>query len=468
MSSKDPRPASPPNLDSPELQELCKADQERLIDALVALRAQVATGRFGEIDRQLGLKPGWLGRVFRGEKTLSHPRLLRLIRILGEEPGRFFARVFPNGYDRPAPIGLLPRLIQRPARIQPPAWRDRLLEWGQSVTITDRGQSFDHDPEDLLKLRQEDFDAAERVGIAAIEYHVGLSEGSLARGSAVPFTTWLTILATILKSCGDRFSAADLFDLAFRIEGQIGDDRNQSFILRNASYLLSDWGYLEEAEEFSRLAIDLATLAGDRQGIALSSYAFATVRLYSGDEDLALKGYESCLALIDGGQAEVIAGASQAIALLHLEQHNTKEAALSIKRMNRIKAALLSLPSKARRELVLAELESQLGNVARAQSLFDNSLELFLRCRGAAEAIMASLFLIRHYIRHRRLSFVRPTAEALLDLAHDPSLDKTSRAMLLEITRLCYRGELTALAVTRAIDSWRQIMPRLSLRQNPT
>ena len=456
MSSRDPRtdPSTEPDLQ--DLDELCQADEKRLIGALMELRARVAHGRFGEIDRALGLKPGWLGRVFRGEKTISHRRLIRLIRVLEEEPGRFFARVFPSRHDRAAPIGLLPRLIERPARVEAPAWRDRVLEWGRSVEITDKGQKFDHDPKDLLQLRQEDFKAAERVGIAAVECFVGLSRDSLDRKSVVPMAKWLTIVATILRSLGDRFTAAEIFDLAFVLERSIADEDCLAFVYRNACYLLCDWGELEEAEHFARQAISFSGLAGDSRGMGLSHYAHGVISSYRGQPDLALKMFEASLHNLDQSQPEALTCALKSISLHYLEANDLRLAEKYIRAARKISAELISAPTRARLALAEGELASLKGDVSEADRSLTRSAELFEECGGASELAMVGLFVVRHSIRHRRIGRAQTEARTLIQLSNDPGLDKVSRAILLEIARMRVRGEGTVTYLAKAIIDWQK------------
>ena len=453
MSSKKSRtdPASAPA--SQDIDQLCKADQKQLIDALATLRARAAPGRFGEIDRLLGLKPGWLGRVFRGEKTLSHPRLLLLIRLLGDRPSRFFARVFPTHYDPTAPIGLLPRLVERQSRVEPPAWRNRLLEWSRTLKISRNGKRFDFDPADLIALRLRDSSAAEGFGIFNLEYFLTFSQGTLATSSAVPLAKWLTCLAFILRVRGDRSTAAELCDVALQIEARVDDSDCRSFILRNACYVASDLGCLDEAADFAHQAIRLSISTGDLLGIGLSHYALGVISSYRGDGDLAIEMYEISLRYLDENHLDSRACAAVSISMLRLEQGALKAADTSLGTID-VSTDKLSEGTQARICLAQAELNSQKGHPLDAEREFTKAVEIFDRLGAVSDIALVGLFQIRHCLRHNRRGQFQEQTRKLLTLGSDPRIGKIGQAILLEIARQCYRDDVNVHLVGSMIEQW--------------
>lgn len=234
-------------VDGVELEKQAEADLLRFRKGLKLLRDQRALGHFIELEEAVGLRTGSISRFLRGDRDLPVGKVVKIIRALREDPGLFFSRVYSALDRRPGLCGLLLLSAGEEGCKERPGWLDPLLGWGGSVVLSPEGRVFDFDHSRLLDLRRWDFAAAERVGIAAIEYFMTAADGTLATASAAPFARWISTVALILRVRGQRAAAAHLFDLAFAIEVELGDPACRSFIARNACYLLGDWGHFSEA-----------------------------------------------------------------------------------------------------------------------------------------------------------------------------------------------------------------------------
>ena len=434
-------------------------DRARILKALSSIRAERARGRFVALDEAMGRTSGYLSEVFRGNEKLSLERLMQLIALLGEEASSFFHRCLPRPQRPSPPLGRLPYLGSLEARRKPPAWRDRLLDWGQTFVVSAEGRAFDHDPEELLALRQRDFDRAERLGIHALECFLALSESSLATRSAVPMAKWLSVLGILLRARGDRPMAGELFDLAFRIEARVGDHACRSFLYRNACYLLTDWGQFEEAADFAQRSIDAAVLGADWKGIGLGQYACAVAHAYQGDSELALERFESCLDYFGNEDSEWRVCVAQSIAMLRLDRHQVDGAREALVLIEASSSSPISQPTLARVELARAELASQLGNPSEAEFHFAEAGRIFGALGEPTELAMVLLFEVRHHLRHDQPRQAFEKGGPFASLANDPRLSEVGRAILLEIARLCFRGELTMEPSTRAIFDWLRLLP---------
>jgi transcriptional regulator with XRE-family HTH domain len=72
---------------------------QRLVELLRMVIRTFGTNR--EVERKLGMRPGYLSRIFGGAVELRVEHILAVCRALEVAPGEFFALAFPTG---PEPV----------------------------------------------------------------------------------------------------------------------------------------------------------------------------------------------------------------------------------------------------------------------------------------------------------------------------------------------------------------------------
>lgn len=70
------------------------AEVKRLVGLLRAVIRVFGTNR--EVERKLGMRPGYLSRIFGGAVELRAEHILAVCRALELQPGEFFALAFPG------------------------------------------------------------------------------------------------------------------------------------------------------------------------------------------------------------------------------------------------------------------------------------------------------------------------------------------------------------------------------------
>lgn len=432
-----------------------------LLEEFFETRARLGRKRYVELDAALGRTSGYLNDVGKGRAVLELDRFLCALDFLGDSPPEFFERLYPRDPIPKAPIGLLLRYREPgPARSRVPCTKE-LLAWGRELRLDEKGPVFRPDPEELLKLVRRDFDAAERLAIAGIESFLKLSDGTIARCSAVPIIKWLAILASVVRVRGDRNTAAEIFDLAFRIESQIEDLACRAFVLRNAAYLLGDWGYLSEAKSFALKSIDLATVVGDLPGIGISQYMVGAIAFQCGCLDEAQQRLEGSVHFLGEDQTETIACARHAIALIQMERGQRDLASETLAQISEAREQW-SRPDMGRFLNARGELASLKGSVEEADSYFEQAASIFSEIGILGDLVLTYLHEARHHIRYGRLGKARDRAQALLSIASSIRGCAKGQAALLEIIRLYLRGETTIELAGQAIGEWRRWMPQAS------
>ena len=240
-----------------ERDDLAKAQQAAVIEELARTRSRLVPGQFGDLDAALGRTSGYLNEVFGGQATLQLHRLFAGLHYMGESPADFFERLHPRESIPSSPIGLLLTYKEAGRRPSIISCREQLLAWADSVEVSEDGKEFPQSPDDLMDLVRRDFDMATRLADAGVGAFIHLSNDTLAKNSVAAVAKWLSVLASIARIKGDRNTSAEIFDVAFRLEGVVTDLACRAFVFRNAAYLLSDFGDLREAERFARKSVDL-------------------------------------------------------------------------------------------------------------------------------------------------------------------------------------------------------------------
>lgn len=448
-----PRPQLPAQTDEErKLRKFVDTDLERLLRQLESDRQIFARRRFGELDRTLGRKGGFLNAVFQGKERLSLERLLATLRFLELQIGEFFARLFPQRKMPPSAVDFLLSCKEPKRSKSRIPFRQDLLTWGRQVAVSTTGATFDHDPDLLLTIQRVNSAAAYRLALAALEGVVALRPAALTRQSAQKLCRMIVPLADIMRVRGDRNSACELLDLAFRIEGRLEDPPLRAFIYRMGSYLLSDLVHLPESELFAERAVQLCLLSGDIEGLGTSLYIRGLMVWRQAYCAEASPFFEACLHYIPAERWEFRAATLIALAQALLESGDLGQASAELERAER---TMRNASGTTYGKLLLgkAELSSLAGQTSSADHLFAEAAEVFAAEEDANDVAFASLKRTEHLLRHGRTQEATQLAQQLLGLANQVQQDGGA-TIILEVVRLALRGRLTTAVVTASISRW--------------
>lgn len=91
------------------------ADQDAMEGVLSLLKRAIRSSGLSqkEVDRRIGVQPGYLSQVMIGRLDLKLKHLLRAIEAIGVEPVGFFQLAFPLDKDAAASSGDLLRLLPK-------------------------------------------------------------------------------------------------------------------------------------------------------------------------------------------------------------------------------------------------------------------------------------------------------------------------------------------------------------------
>ena len=426
----------------------------RLLGTLDHLRSLYGKGRFGELDIALGRKPGFLSQVFKGRERLSLKRLFSTLSFLGIGPNRFFRKAFPSEPIPQAPVGFLV-LCKEKVRTQPRiSFGPELLSWGNVLEIDAKGAEFNPDIPALLAIINIDGAAAFKMASGALEGLLAIRPTQLTPTAAERLCRVLSPLADILRRRGDRNTACDLLDLAFRIDDQLDQYELRSLLLRNASYLLSDLALSEDAESLARDAVTLATLAGDLQGVSRSLYVQSEMLRRLDDRAAAMAHVQACLQFLTPEDASTRMAAQFALAYDRLESGDLLPA---LGDFERIEQGLETKegPNYARILMALAQVRSKLGDQDEADDLFAKAQKEFASTGNAEDVALCGLTCMGHLLRGGRLRKSNELARELMSLAVQLKGNKIGQATLLHILRLSAQGRLTNSALEQSLQGWK-------------
>ena len=425
---------------------------ERLLCEFAKVRNLYGRRRYGRIDRALGRKPGFLNLVLTGRERLSLERLLASLDFLGVSFHWFFRRVFPRPGLPGAAVGFLPRRKDQVRRRPLISFLDDLLIWGSKVDVAASGADFAHDPDRILEVLRVNPAAAFRMAVAALEGLLALNPERLRPDSAENLCRLLLPLADTLRVRGDRNSACDLLDLAFRIESQLENAELRAFIYRTGAFLLSDLGYLPDAEDFAAHSLDLTTSCADLEGIGRSWYIRGLMLHRQGAPSDAVCCFTASLRYQDWLTRDVRIAALLELAVVHLECRDLTEARSlidevreEIPRTGAVRAGFLR---------VQAELAGYEQRIQVANGLFEQAEDEYAQLGSAADVAFIRLKRIEFLLREGRPIDASALARQLIPLASQLRGSRASESLLLGLARAAFQDRLALTLVAATLETW--------------
>lgn len=450
-----------PGTQLPSRSEDEKSRLRRVLDSMKQLLSQLreerrlaCRGRFGELDRALGRKPGFLCLTLDGRERLSLERLLAALDFLGIHIAEFFAKIFPLRQVPPPAIGHLPR-CKEPVRTQTRIpFRQDLLQWGKNVTVSPDGAGFQQDTAALLEVLQVNPLAAHRLAMAALEGLVTRRPASLTPEAADNLCRVLVPFADMMRVRGERNTACDLLDLAFRIESWLDDFSLRAFTYRTAAYLLSDLVRFADSEMFAERAIRLDTFAGNLDGLSRSLFVRGLMIWRQANCHEARPFFEAALRNSPTENNPFRGDIVFALANNELEAGRLESAE---SQLGEAEILLADRRPATRGKVILAqaELASLKGLQEKADALYAEAVDAFQTEASFEDIAFAGLKQVEHLLRWGRTTEATETAQTMLGLSEQIRSEGGS-AIILEIVRLAVRGQLTAAVVKASIEQWQR------------
>ncbi|MEM1204938.1 MAG: hypothetical protein AAGN66_17035 [Acidobacteriota bacterium] len=435
------------------------AAHRELLRAIRRLREQARHSKGmqrGTIDGALGHAPGYLSRVLSGNAQLTCARLFEILAVVGEEPADFFARTFPL-LEPPTAVGFLPTRKEASKRSSRLPIRDRLLTWGRHASVAADGGVFDGDPAHLTRTILRNQDEAYALAVSWLEPVTESAPTAMEPESASRLCEVLVILGEVLRRRGDRNTAADILDLAFRFERPLGRPALRALVYRTGVYLLSDLGDLDSALMFAERAERLAQAADDPVGVPRALYLRALISKRLGFPDRALPLLRQCgrqLQALPGDHRHHRTAVAVTLARIHLEAGDLGQASASLT----VAEGLLVRRDDATYAQWLAaagEVASLEGRSEEAEARFAEAKAIYGRVGNPSDRAVVLLCEVLHLFRAGDLPALSSRVEEITALAEHVEGNPIGQAALLEVARHILRGELAEARIRESLAALR-------------
>ncbi|MEM9596095.1 MAG: helix-turn-helix domain-containing protein [Acidobacteriota bacterium] len=431
----------------------------QLWTALARARAWTHRRRFQTLDRSLGREAGYLAAVFQGTQSMTAERLLAAIDLMGFAPSDFFAFAFPESRLPPSAVGFLPTCRERRRRSHLLPRRRELLEWGRTLRVAEGARGFTAETGLLKDMVTRNPKRAFELAKRWLRPLLDSKPDRIRPNGADTLCRILDPLSYLLRLRGDRNTAAEIGDLAFRLEAQLDRPVLRGLLFRTSTYLLNDLGYPKEAAMFARRAATLSRWAGHLEGLGKAVFLEAVVlgRLGRSAESFhLLKASERLLIRASG---ELRASILRSLAISYLERGEGTEAESLLARAEGL-APVLPEIELGRLLVTKARIASAQGKDDEAGRLFDRSEVRFAAVEAIPDLVIAVLFRVLHELRLGRPAQATARTLGLVSFAEHFAGNAPAEAALLEIARKAIVGNLLQQQVEEAIGELEVVLGR--------